>query len=93
MASPWLRPTDNQIRHQGWRIENALFSREILTVDYLRVGLARATARLSGVIESPIPARMAADFPAQRRLLAHRPRVLPDIVSRSLDATNDWPPQ
>ena len=65
---------------------------ETVTPAYLHNALGRAKGALVGVLDSEVPARMLAEFAAQRPLLEHRLAVLPDILSKQLDATLVWPP-
>ncbi len=59
---------------------------------YVGDALARVAKRLEGVLDSPVPARMQAEFASQRPLLEHRLQVLPDILAQPLNATLAWPP-
>ena len=90
-GTPGLWETDGQMFDACWRTENVLFFMETVTPDYLRDGLGRASDALTGVLDSEVPARMLAEFAAQRPLLEHRLEVLPEILSQPLDATLEWP--
>ncbi len=78
--------------HESWRMENVVFLMETLTPAYIEDALSRAAKRLGGVLDSPVPARMQAEFASQRPLLEHRLQVLPDILAQPLNATLEWPP-
>lgn len=91
-GTPGLWETDGQTFDGGWRMENVLFFMDTVTPDYLEDAIDRAAARLDGVLDSPVPARMRADFPAQRPLLEHRLKILPDILTQPFTATLEWPP-
>ena len=78
--------------HESWRMENVVFLMETVTPAYVGDALARAAKRLEGVLDSPVPARMLAEFASQRPLLEHRLQVLPDILAQPLNATLEWPP-
>ncbi len=43
-------------------------------------------------LDSEVSAPMLAEFAARQPLLEHRLAVLPDILSKPLDATLEWPP-
>ncbi len=78
--------------HQSWQMENVIFLMETVTPAYIEDALSRAATRLEGEIDSPVPARMQAEFASQRALLEHRLQVLPDILAQPLNATLEWPP-
>ncbi len=78
--------------HESRRMENVTFLMETVTSAYLGDALARAAKRLEGVLDSPVPACMLAEFEPQRPLLEHRLQVLPDILAQPLNATLEWPP-
>ncbi len=78
--------------HKSRRMENVTFLMETVTPAYLGDALARAAKRLEGVLDSPVPARVLAEFASQRPLLERRLQVLPDILAQPLDATLEWPP-
>ncbi len=78
--------------HESWRMENVVFLMERLTPAYIEDALSRTAKRLEGVLDSPVPARMLAEFEPQRALLEHRLQVLPDILAQPLNATLEWPP-
>ncbi len=73
-------------------MENVIFLMETVTPAYIEDALSRAAKRLEGVLDSPVPARMQAEFTSQRLLLEHRLQVLPDILAHPLNATLAWPP-
>jgi hypothetical protein len=89
---PALWETDGQHFDETWKLENVLFLMEAVTAETLRDVVARAARALEGVLESDLPARMLADFETRRPLLEARLRVLPDLLSRPLSATLEWPP-
>ena len=78
--------------HESWHMANVIFLMETVTPAYIEDALSRAAKRLEGVLDSPVPARMQAEFNSQRPLLEHRLRVLPDILAQPLNATLEWPP-
>ncbi len=78
--------------HESWHMENVIFLMETATPAYIEDALSRAAERLEGVLDSPVPARMQAEFTSQRPLLEHRLRVLPDILAQPLNAALEWPP-
>jgi hypothetical protein len=90
-GTPGLWETDGQTFDGGWRMENVLFFMETVTPDYLEDAIDRAAKRVEGALDSPVPAQMQADFPAQRPLLEHRLGVLPDILTLPFNATLEWP--
>ncbi len=90
-GTPGLWETDGQIFHEYWRMENVLFLMETVTAAYIEDALTRAESALEGVLDSQVPARMRAEFAAQRPLLEHRLGVLPDILSHSPSANLAWP--
>ena len=91
-GTPGLWETDGQIFNGQWHTENVLFFMETGTPAYLHNALGRAKGALAGVLDSGVPARMLAEFADQQPLLEHRLAVLPDILSKPLDATLAWPP-
>ncbi len=90
-GTPGLWETDGQLFDGQWHTENVLFFMETVTPEYLHNALGRAKGVLTGVLDSEIPARLLAEFAAQRPLLEHRLAVLPDILSQPYDATLEWP--
>ncbi len=72
-------------------MENVLFLMETVTAAYIEDALTRAESALEGVLDSQVPARMRAEFAAQRPLLEHRLGVLPDILSQPPSAALEWP--
>jgi hypothetical protein len=90
-GTPRLWETDGQIFHEYWRMENVLFLMETVTAAYIEDALTRAESALEGVLDSQVPARMRAEFAAQRPLLEHRLGVLPDILSHPPSANLAWP--
>jgi hypothetical protein len=91
-GTPGLWETDGQIFDGHWKMENVLFFMETVTPEYLHNALGRAKGALAGALDSEVPARMLAEFAGQQPLLEHRLAVLPDILSKQLDATLEWPP-
>ena len=90
-GTPGLWETDGQMFDESWRMENVIFLMETVTPAYIEDVLSRAAKRLEGVLDSPVPARMQAEFASQRPLLEHRLQVLPDILAHPLNATLEWP--
>jgi hypothetical protein len=91
-GTPGLWETDGQTFHESWRLENVVFFMDTVTPAYVHEALARAAARLEGILASAVPARMLADIAPQRPLLEHRLNVLPDLLSQPPNATLKWPP-
>ena len=79
-GTPGLWETDGQMFQENWHMENVIFFMETMTPATIEDALSRAAKRLEGVLDSPVPARMLAEFKAQRPLLEHRLQVLPYIL-------------
>ncbi|MCM3874120.1 MAG: hypothetical protein ND895_25810 [Pyrinomonadaceae bacterium] len=87
---PPLYETDGHIYDRGWRPENISFLEATLTPVYLETKLHEAAKVVEDHVHSNVPAKMIADFDAQRELIESRINQLPTLLSTSVLEVSGW---
>jgi hypothetical protein len=87
---PALYETDGHIYDRGWRPENISFLEGTLSTVYSETKLHEAAKVVKDQVSSNVPAKMIADFDAQRQLLESRIEQLPILLSKPILEVSGW---
>jgi len=87
---PALYETDGHIYDRGWRPENISFLEDTLSTVYLETKLTEAAKVVRDQVSGDVPAKMIAEFGAQRVLLESRIEQLPILLSKPILEVSGW---